>query len=170
MAICASARLSTLPFRREPAEELAQRRKRARERAADSPGAAPRGQEGAERLGLEAGEVGEAGRVPQMGAEESEELAQVALVGFERLRRMPALVAQIGQPIAGRLLQVLAERKLGAVERGLRHERGLGWLRWTRLSPNVTRFSEDAVPCILIGPERSKVREWLMIATTAEGE
>ena len=99
-------------LRFEPAEQLAQRRKGAGQRAADGAGAAARGEKAAEGLEVETGEVGEAGRVAELRCDEAEELADVARVGFERLLRVAALVTQVRQPGGDGALQVGAQRQL----------------------------------------------------------
>ena len=65
------------------------------------------------RLEVEPGEIGEARRIAELRCEVAEELADVARVGFERLFRMAALVAQVRQPRGDGALQIGAQRQLG---------------------------------------------------------
>ena len=100
-------------LRFQPAEQLAQRRKGARQRAADGAGAAAGSQEAAEALEVEPGEIGEAGRIAELRCQVAEKLANVARIGFERLFRVAALVSQVCQPRGDGALQIGAQRQLG---------------------------------------------------------
>ena len=71
----------------------------------------------------------------EMGLQIVEELAQVALVGFERLLRMAALVAQVRQPVARGAVQVRAKRQLGIFDGRSGHGRGSGSKRGSRFEP-----------------------------------
>ena len=48
----------------------------------------------------------------ELGCEERQELTHVAGIGVERLVRMPALVAQIGEPVAHGPVEIGPEREL----------------------------------------------------------
>ena len=66
--------------------------------AAPAPPCALR-QEGAQIGGSQIGYVGNRRRAAEMPGEEGEELARVALIGLQRERGQPALVAQHGEPV-----------------------------------------------------------------------
>ncbi len=85
-------------FRFQPAKEGPQGRHAAGQRPARKPGPAPRRHEGAEALGIQAGEIGQARRMAQRSLEPDQKLAQVALVSLECLVRLAALVREMREP------------------------------------------------------------------------
>ncbi len=82
----------------EVAGEAAQAGERAHQRAAADPLGAPRRQECAHVRRLERREVFQRGATAEMLGEESEKLKHVAPIGFERLRRITPLVAEMAEP------------------------------------------------------------------------
>ena len=87
-----------LPFRSEIAREAAHAGERAHQRAAADPLRAARRHEGAHVGWRQRRECFQRRRAAEMLGEKGEELQHVAPIGFERLRRITALVAEMAEP------------------------------------------------------------------------
>jgi hypothetical protein len=74
------------------------------------------GEEAAENLQLESGQIAEAGRAPEPMLEIARELAQVARVGGERVIGGAALVCEVCEPVRDCRREIAAERQLGAIQ------------------------------------------------------
>jgi hypothetical protein len=84
--------------RLEPAEELAERRHRTRERSVLDAGAAAVGEEGADRLRVELAHVAEAWLMTEPMSEPIAELAPVALIGIDSARAGVAFMREMIAP------------------------------------------------------------------------
>ncbi len=98
-------------LRFEPAEERAQRRERAGERAARDPIATACRHERANALGIHVREISDARRVSKITAEPGEKLAQVALVGCGRVIRRITRMGKMVEPCMRSRAQVLRKRQ-----------------------------------------------------------
>ena len=106
-------------IRLEPAEELAERRHRARERPVLDSGAAAIRKEGADRLRVELAHVSEAGGMTDAVGEPITKLAPVAFVSVDCSRAGVAYVHEMIAPAGKGCVEIAGEGQLTALVHGV---------------------------------------------------